>query len=116
MIGTTSMDGKGSTVSFITKLLGFLGRKARFFSTISSQTGDDIVEATLHGISQRMNGLGDMLFEVIVLTKVMGKVVMLSIRAQPYLEVVMGVEIWRQIYPALYSRQAGSPSVSMAMC
>ena len=101
VIGVTGTDGKSSTVWFITQLIGFLGRRAGFLSTVSFKTGAQVVknpfrqstpeateihgmlremvergqdiavvEATSHGLSQRMNRLGDVLFDAAVLTNV----------------------------------------------
>ncbi|HVO40608.1 MAG TPA: UDP-N-acetylmuramoyl-L-alanyl-D-glutamate--2,6-diaminopimelate ligase [Spirochaetia bacterium] len=101
VIGVTGTDGKSSTVWFITRLLGLLGKKAGFLSTVSFQTGEEIVknpfrqstpeaseihgmlrdmadqgreyaviEATSHGLSERMNRLGDVVFDAAVLTNV----------------------------------------------
>ncbi len=100
-IGVTGTDGKSSTVWFITQLLGSLGRKAGFLSTVSFQTAEEIVknpfrqstpeaseiqgmlremvrqgkeyaivEATSHGLSRRMNRLGDVQFDAAVMTNV----------------------------------------------
>ncbi len=101
VIGVTGTDGKSSTVWFITRLLGLLGRRAGFLSTVSFQTAEEIVknpfrqstpeaseihgmlrdmvtagkefavvEATSHGLSDRMNRLADVDFDAAVLTNV----------------------------------------------
>jgi UDP-N-acetylmuramoyl-L-alanyl-D-glutamate--2,6-diaminopimelate ligase len=101
VVGVTGTDGKSSTVWFITQLLGILGRKVGFLSTVSFQTSDTIVknpfrqstpeateihgmlremvdhgkefavvEATSHGLSPRMNRLGDVRVDAGVLTNV----------------------------------------------
>ena len=101
VIGVTGTDGKSSTVWFITQLIGFLGGRAGFLSTVSFKTGDEVVknpfrqstpeateihgmlremvekkqdiavvEATSHGLSQKTNRLGDVLFDAAVLTNV----------------------------------------------
>ncbi len=101
VIGVTGTDGKSTTVWFIHQLLGLLGRRSGFLSTVSFQPGDEVVknpfrqstpeapeihgmlaemagrgkefavvEATSHGLSARTNRLGDVLFDVGVLTNV----------------------------------------------
>jgi UDP-N-acetylmuramoyl-L-alanyl-D-glutamate--2,6-diaminopimelate ligase len=64
VIGVTGTDGKSSTVWFITQLIGFLGGRAGFLSTVSFKTGDEVVknpfrqstpEATeIHGMLREM--------------------------------------------------------------
>jgi UDP-N-acetylmuramoyl-L-alanyl-D-glutamate--2,6-diaminopimelate ligase len=44
VIGVTGTDGKSSTVWFIAQLIGFLGGKAGFLSTVSFKTGDEVVK------------------------------------------------------------------------
>ena len=64
VIGVTGTDGKSSTVWFITQLIGFLGGRAGFLSTVSFKTGEKVVknpfrqstpEATeIHGMLREM--------------------------------------------------------------
>jgi UDP-N-acetylmuramoyl-L-alanyl-D-glutamate--2,6-diaminopimelate ligase len=64
LVGVTGTDGKSSTVWFITQLLGFLGRRAGFLSTVSFQTADAIVKnpfrqstpeaSEIHGMLRQM--------------------------------------------------------------
>ena len=64
VLGVTGTDGKSSTVWFITQLIGFLGGRAGFLSTVSFKTGDEVVknpfrqstpEATeIHGMLREM--------------------------------------------------------------
>ncbi|HEY9593349.1 MAG TPA: UDP-N-acetylmuramoyl-L-alanyl-D-glutamate--2,6-diaminopimelate ligase [Spirochaetia bacterium] len=44
VIGVTGTDGKSSTVWFITQLLGFLGHRTGFLSTVSFLIGDEVVK------------------------------------------------------------------------
>ena len=101
VIGVTGTDGKSSTVWFIAQLLGRLGYRAGFLSTVSFQVADQmvknpfrqstpeaseihgmlremveagrqyaVVEATSHGLSERMNRLADVEFDAAVFTNV----------------------------------------------
>jgi UDP-N-acetylmuramoyl-L-alanyl-D-glutamate--2,6-diaminopimelate ligase len=64
VVGVTGTDGKSSTVWFITQLIGFLGGRAGFLSTVSFKTGEEVVknpfrqstpEATeIHGMLREM--------------------------------------------------------------
>lgn len=64
VIGVTGTDGKSSTVWFIAQLIGFLGGRAGFLSTVSFKTGTEVVknpfrqstpEATeIHGMLRQM--------------------------------------------------------------
>ena len=68
VIGVTGTDGKSSTVWFIAQLIGLLGGRAGFLSTVSFKTGEEVVknpfrqstpEATeIHGMLRDMVSRG----------------------------------------------------------
>jgi UDP-N-acetylmuramoyl-L-alanyl-D-glutamate--2,6-diaminopimelate ligase len=68
VIGVTGTDGKSSTVWFIAQLLGLLGRKAGFLSTVSFQTSGEPVKnpfrqstpeaSEIHGMLREMADAG----------------------------------------------------------
>jgi UDP-N-acetylmuramoyl-L-alanyl-D-glutamate--2,6-diaminopimelate ligase len=95
VIGVTGTEGKSTTVYLIWQLLKLSGRKAGFFSTVMSDTGEGerpnpehqttpeatavqrmlagmrdsgyeyaVVESSSHGLSPRLNRLGDVAFDV----------------------------------------------------
>ena len=95
VLGVTGTEGKSTTVYLIWQLLELSGRKAGFFSTVMSDTGDGekpnpehqttpeatavqrmlasmrdagyeyaVVESSSHGLSPKLNRLGDVGFDV----------------------------------------------------
>lgn len=95
VLGVTGTEGKSTTVYLIWQLLNLSGRKAGFFSTVMSDTGDGekpnpehqttpeatavqrmlasmrdsgceyaVVESSSHGLSPKLNRLGDVCFDV----------------------------------------------------
>ena len=95
VLGVTGTEGKSTTVYLIWQLLNLSGRKAGFFSTVMSDTGDGekpnpehqttpeatavqrmlasmrdsgcgyaVVESSSHGLSPKLNRLGDVAFDV----------------------------------------------------
>jgi UDP-N-acetylmuramoyl-L-alanyl-D-glutamate--2,6-diaminopimelate ligase len=65
VIGVTGTDGKSSTVWFITQLIGFLGGRAGFLSTVSFKTGDQVVKNPFRQSTPESTEIQGMLREMV---------------------------------------------------
>jgi len=65
VIGVTGTDGKSSTVWFITQLIGLLGGKAGFLSTVSFKTGDEVVKNPFRQSTPEASEIHGMLREMV---------------------------------------------------
>ena len=65
VIGVTGTDGKSSTVWFISQLIGLLGGRAGFLSTVSFKTGDDVVKNPFRQSTPEASEIQGMLREMV---------------------------------------------------
>jgi len=65
VIGVTGTDGKSSTVWFIAQLIGFLGGRAGFLSTVSFKTGDEVVKNPFRQSTPEATEIQGMLREMV---------------------------------------------------
>ena len=65
VIGVTGTDGKSSTVWFISQLIGMLGGRAGFLSTVSFKTGDEVVKNPFRQSTPEASEIQGMLREMV---------------------------------------------------